>query len=102
MSAMCANCPFAERGPGRELRRTLAPGRWRGIVRDMLRGGVFYCHKTTTHDDDGEFVPTAAAKLCAGALEFQEAHGVSSNYQRVCERLDALHSAQGGTDEGRD
>ena len=89
MAAMCANCPFAEAGPGRELRRSLRPGRWRGILADLLRGGHFMCHKTTRETGDG------SNRLCAGALEFQAEAGISSNLQRVCERLDALHHEEG-------
>jgi hypothetical protein len=88
MSAQCANCPFATRGEGLRLRRSLMRGRWREILLGLRQGQVFYCHKTTEHDDDGEFVPTTDAKVCAGAIDWQEAHGCTSNFQRVCERLE--------------
>jgi len=79
---MCADCPFAKKGPGAHLRRTLRPARWREITSGLLRGEYFMCHKTTDETGDG------SKKLCAGAIEWQAARGVSSNYQRVCERLD--------------
>jgi hypothetical protein len=102
MAEMCANCPFATKGEGRQLRRTLAPGRWREIVTSLLRGDVFYCHKTTKHDDDGEFTPGLGEKVCAGALEFQAKADVSSNYQRVCERLEATAKARSRLVEERE
>lgn len=86
MARPCANCPWNETGPGRRLRDSLMPGRWQEIVRAMLAGEHFTCHKTTEETGDGSRL------LCAGALRFQCARGVSSNYQRVAERLDWLRA----------
>ena len=36
----------------------------------------------------------SGAPMCAGAIAFQEEHGVSSNLQRVCERLDLMEKRQ--------
>jgi hypothetical protein len=88
MEKMCANCPFAKAGPGRELARSLNRGRMAEIKRGLRRGEVFYCHKTTGEDGEGEAIITSKAKACAGALAYQEEQGVSSNYQRVCESLE--------------
>lgn len=84
MESPCANCPFNETGPGRELRDTLRPGRFAGILADLRRGSIFPCHKTTV--DGG--AKRGQELLCAGAIEWQEENGCTSNYQRVCERLD--------------
>lgn len=85
MERQCADCPFAPQGPGLRLRRRLAPSHWRGILAALRSGHHFTCHKTTTETGDG------SNRVCAGALDWQNARGITSNYQRVCERLDALH-----------
>lgn len=81
MAAPCENCPFNTSGKGLSLRKSLARGRWSEITRGLLRGEYFTCHKTTEETGDGSEL------MCAGAIAYQEKHGVSSNYQRVCERL---------------
>lgn len=73
-----------ESGPGLELRKSLPAARWREIRTSLLRGEHFTCHKTTDETGDGSNL------MCAGAIAFQERCGVSSNLQRVCERLDSL------------
>ena len=82
----CGNCPFHSRGPGLRLRRSLRPGRWREILLSLRQGGIFPCHKTVQWDDEGER-PINNGLYCAGALEWQAAHGCTSNYARVVERL---------------
>ena len=71
---MCDNCPFHETGPGRQLRDSLAPGRWDGIIRAVLIGAPFYCHKTTEFDDDDEesdtYRPKGREQLCAGSVAY--------------------------------
>lgn len=86
MVAQCADCPFAEDGPGRYLRTTLGTRRWKEITTGLKRDSHFFCHKTTAETGDG------SNKVCAGSLEWSEAHGVSQNYVRVCERIDAMFS----------
>lgn len=89
---MCNNCPFQKKGPGRRLALSLR--RFGDIKAGLLRGDYFMCHKTTTSDDDldetEEGGPGAGGLYCAGALDFQGRHGVSSQYARVCERLEVL------------
>jgi hypothetical protein len=89
MVAPCDGCPFSNSKGGTAQRRALRPGRLAAIKRGLLRGETFYCHKTTTMGDEesATYVPSGGEKLCAGALEWQNARGASSNYQRVCERL---------------
>lgn len=82
MPEKCANCPFAESGDGLRLRKALAKGRWQSIIAGLMRGEYFMCHKTTTETGNGTKL------LCAGAIEFQEENGCTSNYQRVCENLE--------------
>lgn len=79
---MCSDCPFASRGPGLHLRKSLARGRWREICTDLLNEAYFTCHKTTEETGDGSNL------MCSGAIAWQAKHNVSSNLQRVMERLD--------------
>lgn len=78
---MCADCPFSKDGAGAHLRRSLRPGRMAEIKRGLLRGEHFNCHKTTHETGNGTNL------MCSGAIEFQEKHGVSSQLQRIAERL---------------
>lgn len=98
MKEKCENCPFHETGPGRHLRDSLQPGRFEGIVFGLMRGDHFFCHKTTTgeEDDDGKYIAEGKEKLCAGAIELQEQAGVTSQYAQVCERLELLRSRHKG------
>ncbi len=74
MNAMCNNCPFASKGPGLRLRKSLMPGRWRGILMGVLLGQAFFCHKTTddnAQDDDYDrYMPTGKEQVCFGSLEY--------------------------------
>lgn len=79
---MCADCPFAKNGPGLHLRKSLRPGRWRQILSHLDRDGQFPCHKTTHETGDG------SERMCAGAIEYQEAHNGPGQLQRIMERLD--------------
>ena len=82
MEVMCADCPFSKSERGTHLRKSLAPGRMAEIRRGLRQGEYFMCHKTTEETGNGSRL------LCAGAIEYQESIGASSNYQRVCENLD--------------
>lgn len=79
---MCADCPFQSSGPGLHLRKTLAKGRWKSILKDLRDQRHFLCHKTTTETGDG------SNKVCAGSIQWQDAHGISSQFARICDRLD--------------
>lgn len=81
MAEPCVNCPFNTKGEGLVLRRSLRPGRWRDILAALRADQHFICHKTTSDTGDGSNL------VCAGALAWQEARGLSSQYQRICERL---------------
>lgn len=82
MPSPCIECPFNTKGPGAHLRKTLRAGRWRGILSALRRGDHFTCHKTANETGDGTNL------MCAGAIKWQNNRGLSSNLQRVCERLD--------------
>ena len=84
MPTACVDCPFNATGPGRRLRDALRPGRYRSILAGLRRGEHFLCHKTTRETGDG------SNKVCAGALAYQERLGVSSQYVRMCERLEGF------------
>ncbi len=82
MAKSCENCPFNKSGKGLHLRKSLARGRWREILLSLRMGERFVCHKTSDETGDGSNL------VCAGSLDWQEKAGVSSNFQRVMERLD--------------
>lgn len=91
MDQLCANCPFAKSGPGLALRKSLRPGRWREILRALLRGEVFWCHKTTGDgewDEDGTYHASHHERICAGAIAYQEDAGTTSQVQQIMERLE--------------
>ena len=79
---MCSNCPFADEGDGLDLRHSLGRGRWDGILSGLLAGGRFECHKTTKQTGNGTDL------YCAGALAFQEEHGIETPYMRLCQRFE--------------
>lgn len=84
----CDNCPFNTSGSGRQLRKSLAPGRWEEIIDSLRNDAPFYCHKTTDETGDGTNL------VCAGAFTWQQRHGVSSNLQRVMERLAVINERE--------
>lgn len=72
--SMCKTCPFHEAGPGRDLRDSLTPGRFDGILADLRAEKVFPCH------DDYSLV-------CAGSIAWQlKNHCVPTDLQ-IAERL---------------
>jgi hypothetical protein len=100
MERPCDNCPFSDSPGGTAMRKSLRPGRMAEIKRSLRQGAAFHCHKTTVdmiEDDDGNVTDVGKnALLCAGAIEWGNQHGASSNYQRVCERLDAIRATREG------
>lgn len=82
MTKPCDNCPFNDSGAGLHLRKSLNRSRWAEIKRGLLRGEHFMCHKTTNETGDG------SNRVCAGSITFQDKHGTSSQYVRICERMD--------------
>jgi hypothetical protein len=82
MEKMCDNCPFARSGPSAYLKKTLRSGRWREILATLRKDGHFICHKTTRETGNGSNL------MCAGAIEWQEAHGCVGQLQRIMERVE--------------
>lgn len=80
----CANCPFAETGKGRALRDSLAKGRWEEIIDGLHNDHHFICHKTADETGNGTNL------VCAGSLEYCDREGISTNFQRVMERVEAI------------
>lgn len=95
MSEPCADCPFNRTGPGARLAKSLAPARMAEIKRALMNDESFFCHKTT--DDTGN----GTNLICAGALAWQESHGASSQYARICERLDYFYQRRKPTNPKR-
>jgi hypothetical protein len=81
MTTPCAACPFRS-----DIRPFLRVARVREIERALVRS-EFPCHKTTQHDDEGEYVPTGQEVHCAGALILLEKEGRPSQMMRIAERL---------------
>lgn len=88
MEKPCIDCPFTRTPEGTHLRKSLRPGRMAGIRRDLRAGNHFNCHKTTGETGDGSNL------VCAGALEYQNGLGITSNYQRICERLEHMRETK--------
>lgn len=84
MATPCADCPFNKTGPGRHLRNSLAPGRWREILAGLKSDQHFICHKTGPKTGDGSNL------VCAGSIAWSDEHGVSQNMVRVMERIAPL------------
>ncbi len=84
MKEACANCPFNKGGEGLALRRSLRAGRWSEILRALRSNTHFLCHKTTNDTGCGSNL------ICAGAINWQAKRGLSSNLQRIMERLDRI------------
>lgn len=84
MSKPCENCPFNKTGEGAELRRSMRGKRWNEILHGLRNNMHFPCHKTTYETGNGKNL------LCAGAIQWQEKRGLTSNLQRVMERVEYL------------
>jgi len=85
---MCENCPFMEDGDGYALRQSLSPGRWDEIVRGIMAGQRFPCHKTTRETGNGTDL------YCAGALERQALHKIETDYMRLCRSLEGVQESK--------
>jgi hypothetical protein len=67
---MCDSCPFGRSPAQQHMRRSLRRGRFEEICQSVFAGFIFACHKTTSHDDNGEWVPSERDRECAGAIGF--------------------------------
>lgn len=84
MNKPCENCPFNKTSPGAELRRSMRGKRWNGILHGLRNNMHFTCHKTTRQTGNGTNL------ICAGAIQWQEKRGLSSNLARIMERVEYL------------
>jgi hypothetical protein len=84
----CHNCPFRREGGIR-----LHPERAREIAHSQIRavGGMFSCHKTVHHDDDGEHAPHEKEQYCAGAVAFTINVGSENQLLQVSRRMRMWH-----------
>lgn len=72
MKKMCENCPFGHSAEQTHMRKSLMPGRFDEICQSVFQGHSFICHKTTSHDEEGEWSPSDKDKECAGSIQFRE------------------------------
>jgi hypothetical protein len=84
----CVRCPFRVTLP-----IPLHPERAEEIADGLRMGGSFPCHKTTKHDDDGEYLPSRDEMHCAGATIILEKMGEPNQMMRVAERVGAYDPA---------
>lgn len=87
MDKMCDNCPFAKKGPGAELRKSLGRKRMNEI-RKSLEHSCFTCHKTSSETGNGTDL------ICAGALQYQEERNLRPQYKQIMERLCLLQESR--------
>jgi hypothetical protein len=84
MLAPCPKCPFRS-----DVAPFITAARAKQITSDVLAGASFHCHRTTTHNDDGDYVPTDRERMCAGAVILARKAGRLYHNQmiRISERL---------------
>lgn len=84
MTTPCANCPFRK-----DIRAYLTSRRVREIEHSLIQV-EFPCHKTTKHDENGEYIQDFKSEHeihCAGALILLEKLDRPSQMMRICERI---------------
>lgn len=96
LDRMCDNCPFADEGPGLQLRLSLGRKRWETILSGLRRGEHFLCHKTTSGEEDGEgnYIRTGDEKICAGSRLYQADLGIVSDAEQIMERIALMKKIQ--------
>lgn len=84
MLSPCPKCPFRT-----DIAPFITAARASQITHDVLAGASFHCHRTVTHDDDGEYVSGNRERLCAGAVILARKAGRLYHNQmvRIAERL---------------
>ena len=79
----CDNCPFSDSMQGTQLRESLGTKRFEAICQDLQKGRHFICHKSI----DYETRNPGTEKICAGAIQWQEARGIKADLVQIMERL---------------
>lgn len=83
LKAPCRDCPFRT-----DIVFYLTEGRVREICRHLIDfDGTFTCHKTTQHDEDGEYIPLATEQHCYGAMVFLMKKEKPNQLMRIAERV---------------
>lgn len=86
LTSPCIACPFRS-----DIEFALARGRVYEIYDGLtLRDATFSCHKTVTHDDDGEYVPKQDEQHCAGAMIMLMRMDMPNQMMRIAERIGAF------------
>lgn len=80
----CKNCPFSTTCLNGWLGGPRATEIFYSISRDQKS---FPCHKTTSHDDEGDYVLGQKEEHCAGALILLEKLELPNQMMRISERL---------------
>ena len=88
MPTPCADCPLSDSKAGKHLAKSLNPGRIQGIKAGLLQGGHFMCHETTRQIGNGSNL------VCAGALDFQHARGITSRYEEMCRTFEGCKESR--------
>ena len=78
----CSDCPFRT-----DKAFYLRSGRAEEIAASLESGKTFSCHKTTMHDDDGEYAQRDKEQHCAGATIILEKIEIPNQLMRIFERV---------------
>jgi hypothetical protein len=86
MLGPCPQCPFRT-----DVKPFITTSRASSILRSVIRGESFHCHKTIKHTEDGDHAPSRDDRLCAGAVIIARKEGALYRNQmaRIAERLGA-------------
>lgn len=86
LSKPCVDCPF--RKDGTKIGLVLTQERAIEIAESVFNmGDNFPCHKTSYHNDDGEYEYNNKESQCAGAAIMQIKTNNPSRWQQVVERF---------------
>ena len=83
LTSPCSSCPFRS-----DITFYLYPARAQEILDAILvHDQTFACHKTTTHDEEGNACHAPDEQHCAGALILAERLGIPNQLTRIMARL---------------
>lgn len=87
----CSDCPFTESAEGRNMRESLAAGRFDSILAALREEKSFDCHQTRESNMGRR---PKSARICAGALAYQRKNGCVPTAVQVAERLIAIQEGR--------